>query len=36
MTLIKKKKKNLENFTGKSIPDVNIGKALIKLELVIL
>ena len=37
MTLIKKKKtKNLENVTGKSIPDVNIGKALIKLELVIL
>ena len=30
MTLIKKKKKKiLENVTGKSIPDVNISKALI-------
>ena len=29
MTLIKKKKKILENVTGKSIPDVNISKALI-------
>lgn len=30
------KKKKLGNVTGKSIPDVNIGKALIKLELGIL